>query len=117
MQRRKLLKSLAASGMAAISIGSVQGRTVPKGQVEGIDTLHVVRDGEKVETVENPTHKQFLELELSLGNDEGLKANDAEYCASYCKENCRDNCEDDYDHCSYECSCSDCKVCCSVSEN
>lgn len=109
MNRRTILKSMAAGGL--VSIAAI--RTVP-GRIDELDALHVVRgENEVVRTVENPTGEDLKQMEEQLEPDESVRTGDGG-CATYCLEDCNDVCEDyPFEYCDYACSCDlECSYCC-----
>lgn len=105
MQRRKLLKTIAAGGLMSAGVGTVAGR--PAGNAGGIsaadlDAVHVARDGDVVATLRDPTTAQLERLFAEMGDDEGLVTPE-ECCLYECKTQCA--------YCDYPPGCTD-DCCC-----
>jgi hypothetical protein len=106
MQRRQLLKSIAASSAIGIGAGSAAGRQVGGAtDIEQYDTLHVVRGDKTVETLENPTWDDIRSVEARLDDDQQLVTSTGE-CTAYCESNCP----------CYPCAYS-CSSCCDPDNN
>ena len=106
MQRRQLLKTIAASSAIGIGAGPAAGRQVSGAtDIEQHDALHVVSGGETVETLENPTWNDVRRVETQLDDDQQLVTTDGE-CTAYCESNCP----------CYPCAYS-CSSCCDPSNN
>lgn len=119
MNRRKLLKSMAAGGLTSIAATATGAASKPTpGRTSELDALHVVRgEDEIVRTVENPTPQDLKRMEELLAPSESLVTSDWT-CATYCVEDCPKVCDSYTYQCHYECSCDlGCASCCSVSEN
>ena len=104
MQRRKVLKSVAAGG--ALTIGVSGSANAVQVDVEDIEGLKLVRGGEVVKDVENPTDEQFRELDSMDG---GVVRYVEEDCSTYCRTDCDAVCDGT---CYYTHDCTDTKWCC-----
>lgn len=104
MKRRNVLKAIATSSIATIGAGTVAGRTGPSPtSLDDLDTVHVVRDGDVVRTVENPSTEEIRRLDAALGDGQHLVSPEDD-CVKYCCDDCPLHCS------SCMCSCND--VCC-----
>lgn len=112
MQRRRLLKAVAAGGLTSIATSTTGGaRRTGSQRIDELDALHVKRDGEIVRTVENPTVRDLKRMESLLRADEGLITNiEEDECATYCQEDCDVACSGK--SCWSNCSCLECLHCC-----
>jgi hypothetical protein len=100
MQRRKLLKTIAAGGLMSAGVGTVAGK--PAGSVGGIsaadlDAVHVARASDVVATLRDPTTTQLERLFAEMGDDEGLMT--PEECCYY-------ECQSQCDYCDYPPGCT-----------
>lgn len=121
MQRRRLLGTIAAGGfVGGLTIFAANAETTPDGTstdtarprqvpVENLDALRVVRDGEVLRTVGNPTDESFRRLQESLGSGERI-VDTQSACMTYCKEDCDVFCSDT--ECHYSHTCETDKYCC-----
>jgi len=92
MNRRQVLKGVAAGSALGVGIGTASGRPSPSERTpDDLDAIRVVRGDEVVRTVESPTEEDLSRLWDELGGDERLRTTD--------------DCE------IVEC-CSDCYNCC-----
>lgn len=117
MQRRKLLKTIAVGGVVSMGAETVAGiRPTPKQRsIDEFDVLYVLRDGESVRSVENPTDAELRQLQESLGSDEVIVDSLVEpNCITYCKADCDVACEGK--DCQYSKTCADTKYCCPLEE-
>lgn len=105
MQRRKLLKALAAGGAVGLGMSTTGGAT--QLDVEELEEAEVVRDGEVVEHVTNPTSQDLDRLETVAGSDGRVRYVDD--CSTYCERDCEGLCSG---MCHYTHTCSDTKWCC-----
>ena len=100
MKRRQLIKSVAAGSALGFS-GTASGRPVLL-DPEDFDELHVVREGERVRTVENPTYDDFEQLHEEKAEDEQVVTPD-DTCFPKCCQDCPSTC----DSCGCACYCCD----------
>jgi hypothetical protein len=104
MQRRELIKGVAAGGLASVAVGTASAsHTTHKFSTapSELDAINVVRDGETVESVENPTKADLDALRTSLSPRESL-VTPQECCFYECSSDCA-YCE--YGCCGYEEEC------------
>lgn len=113
MKRRKMLKTIAAGGIASLGVQPAAGRIPVTRQrsTDELDVLHVVRDGNVVRSVENPTSVGLKRLQESLSDEEFITASLVEpTCIVYCKEDCYQACPTR--RCDYENDCLHDSSCC-----
>lgn len=104
MQRRKLLKTIAAGGLMSAGVGTVAGRPAGSGGISAadLDAVHLAHDGDVVATLRDPSTSQIERLFAEMGEDEGLVTPE-ECCLYECKSQC--------DYCDYPPGCTD-DCCC-----
>ena len=105
MQRRKLLKTIAAGGLLSAGVGTAAGRPAANSgaiSVDDLSAVHVTRDGEVVATLSNPSSPQVKRLFAEMGDDEGL-VTPQKCCLYECKSQCA--------YCDYPPGCTD-DCCC-----
>lgn len=77
MNRRQLLKGIAAGSALTVSFGTAAGRQTTAGKtVADLTEVHVVRDGERVRRVENPDEDDLSRLWSEIGEQEQLTTSD-----------------------------------------
>lgn len=107
MKRRQILASIATTSL--LGAGVAAGRSVPSASVANanVDGIRVVRDGDVVETVANPSPDEIQRLLIESNEDEELYTS-SDCCVKECLEDCY-GC----DCCMWGCSCDDgCDECC-----
>ncbi|MFC4450408.1 hypothetical protein [Halorussus aquaticus] len=101
MKRRQLVKSVAAGSVLGLGSGIASAEPVLI-DPEDLDAIHVVRDGERVRTVENPTMQEFDRLHDEISEDEQVVTPDGT-----CFPKCCQDCPPDCSSCGCACYCCD----------
>lgn len=101
MNRRTLLRSVAASTALSIGVGSVAGRRAP-GEVtlEDVDELYAVRNGEVVAEVSNPSDSDLADLRKTAGAAGEVVTSD-DCCIVECVSRCADCIGEDGHNCCH----------------
>ena len=91
MKRRQVLKGIGATSVAGLAVGSASARR-PNFEVNeaDLDLLKVVRDGEVVETFDDPTMDDVARIRSGLEKNEEL-VNDDDCCVVECHSDCCPN--------------------------
>lgn len=111
MKRRQVLASIATSSV--LGAGVVAGeRRLPSAHLSRADPdeVRVMRDGDVVETVTDPSTEGIRQLLSDTDDDERLVS-----ASNCCFERCANDCDPKYgcDCCYWSCRCStDCPDCC-----
>lgn len=105
MQRRQVIKGVAASGLVSVGAGVAAGQHTTPGGATGaadLDYVQVARDGAVVRTVADPSEADLDRLFARLGDDESL-VTPQECCYYECQSECA--------YCDYPPGCTD-DCCC-----
>lgn len=108
MKRRRVLKTLAASSVATVGVGTAGARSVTPTSTLDYDTLHVTRGDEIVDSVDDPSWADVRRLETDLADDQQLVSPTGS-CITYCCEDCPYTC-------SSGCACGCTSPCCDSEE-
>lgn len=113
MQRRQLLKAVAAGSTLSIGVSGAAAREASAlTDIKQYDELYVVDGDATLRTVENPTWDDVKRVEGELDDGQTLVTPDGQ-CSTYCCDqctcsNCACGCSNCCDPSSQQCSCCDC---------
>jgi len=90
MRRRQLLKGIGASGAATVGIGTAAASRQAsnlRATDDDLEVLRVVRDGEVVETFDDPSAEDIGRIQSEMDTDDEL-VNQDDCCIVDCRSDC-----------------------------
>lgn len=90
MKRRQLLKGIGASGAATVGIGTAAASNRAsdlRATDDDLEVLRVVRDGEVVETFDDPSVEDIGRIHSEMDTDDEL-VNQDDCCIAECRSDC-----------------------------